>query len=174
MKTPVNKRLRSALIVIAGIVLFIFGSMIYTLIEDDGATSHAPLPEYHNLFSRETQSKLNLLITTKGNNRGISSSYVYDSRFNIFVYKVVLKNKLSLKEIIKYKNEGSSSNIFVINGGLPSFNFDMKINAGKINPVSTVKFKFDGDSIKSIVDNDTLRCYYYKFETFSINFNDGF
>jgi hypothetical protein len=155
-------------------MLIMVGSLIYTVIYNQETSSKKPLTEYNNLFTKEAQDKLQILATAKGRNREPCSSYVYDNSFNVFVFKVILTNNLSLKRIVNYKNGASYSNLFVANGGLPSFNFDMNINEGKISYVSKVNFKFDGDSIKSIINNDSLRCYYYRFNTFSISYNDGF
>jgi len=154
--------------------LIMVSSLIYTLIDDQLKTSKIPLTEYNNLFTDDAQGKLQILATVKGRNRPPVSTYIYDKRFNICVFKVILTNNSTLGKIINYKNGTSSSNLFVANGGLPCFNFDMKINEGRIANVSTINFKSDGDYIKSILNNDSLRCYYYRFETFSISYNNGF
>ncbi len=161
-------------IAVGGLFMFIMvGSLIYTLIYNQETSSKIPLTEYNNLFTNDTQGKLQILATEKGRNRPPVSTYVYDNRFNICVFKVILANNSTLRKIIGYKHATSYGNLFVANGGLPCFNFDMKISEEKVSKVSVVDFKFDGDSIKSIVNNDSLRCYYYKFETFSISYNNG-
>jgi hypothetical protein len=173
MKTIAKK---SILLGLAGCGLFMLimiGPLIYTLIYNHETSSKTPLTEYNNLFTNKAQGKLQILVTAKSRSRPPVSTYVYDNRFNICVFKVMLTNNSTLRKTINYKNATSYSNLFVVNGGLPSTNFDMKINEGRVDKVSIVDFKFDGDSIKSIVNNDSTRCYYCKFETFSISYNNG-
>jgi uncharacterized membrane protein YkgB len=48
----------------------------------------------------------------------------------------------------------------------------MNIRVGNTDTISKVNFKFSGDLIKPIVKNDSLLCYYYKFKTFSLSYNN--
>jgi hypothetical protein len=152
--------------------LYEFSTMIYTMLDDQETSSKIPLKEYNNLFSKETQDKLQILATVKSRNREPISTYIYDTRFNLCVLKVILFKNSDLKNVIKYQNRTSYKTLNATYSGLPSSNFDMSIKAGKSVIVSLLYFKFSGDSIKSIVKNDSLYCYYLKFKTFSINYNN--
>jgi hypothetical protein len=155
-----------------GLFLGIFGVLIYTAINDNEKTSSVPLAEYNNLFTQEAQTKLKLLVTTTSRNRETTSSYIYDKIFNVFVFKVKLSSNSGLRKIVSYQNKTSYIFMNAVYSGLPSFNFDMDIKSGKSVLVSSVHLKSSGDFLKSVVKNDSLVCYYYKFNTFSINYND--
>lgn len=150
----------------------IFSTIIYTMIDDWETSSKIPLAEHYNLFAEEAQSKLSLLATTKSRNRETTSSYIYDKRFNLFVLKMILVNDYGLKEIINFKNESSYITMNAVYSGLSNYNMDMNIKSGKSVLVSTVNFKQSGGPIKLIQESDRFYCYYYKFKTFSINYND--
>lgn len=150
----------------------IFLTMTYTLVDDWPQSSKVPLVEHYNLFTKEAQSKLQLLATTTNRNRETTSSLVYNKKFNLFVLKVILTGDQSLKNVIKYNNESSHVSLNAFYAGLPGTNMDMKLKSGKSVLVSSVKFKHSGDLIKLIQESDNFYCYYYKFKTFSVNYND--
>ena len=160
-----------ALLVLFGLcILYQFARMGYALLDDWPTVSHSSLPEYKSLFSKQAQSKLEIIATTTSKKSLPTSSYVYDNQFNIFVYKEYLSDNSGLTNIMTYQNASDiSSNAIYCE--LPSTDFTMRKKIGKSEAVSSVHFSFSGDSIKSIVKNDSLYCYYFKFKTFTINYN---
>jgi len=172
MKKTTHKRLIIVITLFSIFLLAIFSKIIYTMIDDHETSSKIPLMEHYNLFTKEAQNKLELLATTTSRNRETTSSYIYDKVFNVFVLKVILTKNNSLKNIINYQNESSHVTMNAVYSGLSNYNMKMNIKSGASVTTSTVHFKFNGDSIKSIVSNDSVYCYYYKFSTFSINYND--
>lgn len=143
----------------------------YTIISDDETFSTKPFKEYNNLFTKKEQNKLIVLATTTSKNRYGVSDYRYNNDFNLLVYKVKLATNKDLKYLIKIQNESSYQSLNAVYSKLPSFNFDFKIKAGKSVFVSIVNFKFTGDSVYTI-ENNNISYYYFKFKTFSINYND--
>jgi hypothetical protein len=172
MKKTTYKRLIVVIALISIFLLAIFSKIVYTMINDHETSSKVPLIEHYNLFTKEAQNKLELLATTTSRNRETTSNYVYDKTFNVFVLKVILANNNGLKDIISYQNESSHVTMNAVYSDLSNYNMKMKIKSGKSVTASTVHFKFNGNSIKSIASNDSLYCYYYKFSTFSIGYNN--
>jgi len=172
MKKTIKKKMIIGIVAAGLFMVYEVSRLIYTMIDDDETSSKVPLTEYENLFNKDAQGKLNILATVKSKNRQAVSTYVYDKKYNLCVFKVILSKNLELTRIIDYKNESSSKSLNAAYEGLPCFNFDMSIKAGKSVPVSSIHFKSNGDSIKYIARNDSLVCFYYKFKSFSINYND--
>jgi len=172
MKKTTSKRLIIVTALFSIFLFAVFSKIIYTIIDDSETSSKVLLMEHYNLFTKDAQKKLKLLSTTTSRNRETTSNYVYDSVFNVFVTKIILANKNGLKNIISYQNESSHITMNAVYSGLSNYNMEMKLKSGTSVAASFVHFKFSGDSIKSVVSNDSLFCYYYKFNTFSISYND--
>lgn len=172
MKSTTKRRVIVAVAAVSLFAIYEVSTLIYTMIDDQETSSKIPLTEYNDLFSKKAQDQLQILATVKSRNRQPVSTYLYDKEYNLCVFKVIMSKNSGLTHILNYQNETTSKSLNSTYEGLPCFNFDMSIKAGKSALVSSIHFKSDGDSIKSIVRNDTLVCFYYKFNTFSINFND--
>ena len=172
MKNPTNKRKFIIFGVFGLLFLSCVSLLIYTVMYNDVSDSTVIVPEYNDLFIKDAQSKLHLIGTEKSRNREIISSYRYDKRFGIFVFKVILSDFSSLKKIISYRNESSHRPWFGLYTPLGGYQYDMNMYAGKSVPVYSVTFQTSGDSIKPIAKNDSFYCYYYKFNTFSIHYNN--
>jgi len=172
MNKKTKKIIRLALIGAGIFTLINISLIIYTMVDDGATSSKTSLDEYNNLFNKESYNKLQILATVKSRNRMPISTYVFDGKYNICVFKVTLLNNSKLSDIIHYENETSSKSLNATYADLPSFNFNMSIKAGKSVSVSILHFKSSGGTIKSVVSNDSLACYFYKFHTFSINYNN--
>lgn len=172
MKKTIRRGIIIAVAAFSIFMLYEFATFIYAWINDHETSSKIPLAEYNNLFNQDAQGKLQILATVISRNRKPVSTYVYDKRYNICVFKVILLKDSDLKSIINYQNETSNKSLNAVYSNLPSFNFGMSIRIGKSVTVTTVHFRFNGDSIKLVAKNDSLNCYYYKFSSFSINYND--
>ncbi|MDB5122337.1 MAG: hypothetical protein JWP94_466 [Mucilaginibacter sp.] len=168
-----NLRGRFSLLLLLGMFVAIFGILIYTAITENVTTSEIPVPEYTRLFNVEALTNMKLVVTTKSKSREVTSTYTYKGKFNVYVFKIRLKNDNSLNRIINYKNESSYISMNAVYTELPSFNFDMEERSVGPGPVSKLYFKYSGDQIQSIAKNDSLQCYYFKFFTFSINYDDS-
>jgi len=155
----------------AGLMWYIFGRMIYAFFDDRSKSTYISVPEYNNLFTKEAKSKLEFVGTTVSRNRPPESSYIYNGDLDIFIYKVKLSSSWGLNKLIAYeKSTNISANGIYTN--IPSYKFEFEMKTGKppIN-ISSVHFTFNGDSITSIVKNDSVYCYYYKFKSFGIAYN---
>lgn len=172
IKRTLKRRIMIAMIAIGIFFTYEFATLIYTAIDDKETSSKISLTEYNELFYKEAQSKFKILATVESKNRPPVSTYVYDKSYNICVFKVILIKNSPLKNIINYENGTSNQSLNAVYADLPSFNFDMHIKVGRSVNVTNVKFKFHGDSIKLIEKNDSLYCYYFKFKSFSVNYND--
>lgn len=170
-----RKRIRLVIIIcsigLAGMFLEIF----YTIIEDGSEVTNSPIGEYQNLFTSEAQGKMQIQSSVFSRNRGPSSTYVYDDKFDLFIYKVRLSNNsgdLNLNQILKMRKEITSISMNAVYSELPSYNFEMRLKGEKVLPASIIYFSQSGDALQNIAENDSLFCYYSRFKTFSVKFDD--
>jgi len=161
-----------ALIVFVSICAAIFSVLIYTSIDDNETSSKTPLAEYNNLFTTGAQDSLQIIATEKSANRLPISTYTYDKKYNVCVLKVILSNKLGLNKVINYQNENTKIHFGGIYQAAPSSNFEMQIRTAAGGLVTKVHFKYSGSLIKALLTKDSLYCYYVKFNTFAINYDD--
>lgn len=167
-KTAGMRMIFLAGIVSLGIILF----TVYTVMDDQITCSSTPLSEYNSLFTKDAQRKLHVLVTKKSRNREPVSTYTYENRFNICVSKILLSKDLPLKDLISFQNKSSYQSLNQVYADLPGFNFRMNIKAGKCAVASAVHFMYSGDTDITIRKNDSLIYCYFRFKTFSINYND--
>jgi len=167
-----NKYFKRLIIALGIITVVIFSMLVYTIIKAGQTSSKSSLSEYDTLFTKQGHDKLVHFGTETSQIRQPISNYVYDKRFNVFVYKVILVKDTNLKNIITYKNEGLSLFKNGITSPLPSRNFKMNLKDDQSTLVSTVRLISAGDSIVSIIQNDHIFCYYFKFNKFAISYND--
>jgi hypothetical protein len=172
MKKINKKRIIIGIIAVGLFMIYEAATLIYTIVDDQETSSKVALTEYGNLFGKDAQTKLQILVTTKSRNRHPVSLYKYDKRFNVIVSKVSLLKYSDIGQMVNYENGTSYKSLNAAYEAIPSFNFDMSIKAGKSVSVSAIHFKVNGDSIRTIARNDSLVCFYYRFNTFSINYND--
>jgi hypothetical protein len=173
MKKMIRKTAGMRIIILAGIVsMGIILFTIHTVMDAQITRSVTSLAEYNNLFAKDVQAKLHILATTTSRKREPISTYIYENKYNICVSKIILSKDLPLKELIRFQNESSYQPLDMFYADIPSFNFHMNIKAGKGAVASVIHFKYSGDSVVIVKKADSLFCYYLKFKTFSINYNN--
>jgi hypothetical protein len=160
--------------VIFGLFIFIAGGrLVYAVFHDQQTIYTASVPEYDDLFAKEQQNLLQIKTTIKSKTRPPVSSYVFDKKYNVSVFQLNLAENTSLKSVITAKNEISDKQMNAVYSGLPGFNFNLDIKAGKQDSVKTLDFRFSGGQLVPVANNDSVFCYYYKFETFSLSYNNA-
>jgi hypothetical protein len=171
MKKELKQKIRKAFIPLLLICLFGFAIIVYKMISNWPVLSNTPIKEYNSLFTKEALNKLKIFENIISKNRPAISSYIYDKTYSITVTKVDLTKSSTLVNMIDYRNGISNKFLNAVYTDLPS-TFDLSINTDKPTNVSTIHFKSDGDTIKLVVKTDSIYCYYYKFKTFSITYNN--
>ncbi|WP_158989842.1 hypothetical protein [Mucilaginibacter sp. L196] len=163
---------RSIIWVCLLVVFYAASRMIYTAIHDPQTTTKTQIRSYDNLFAKQIQGQLRFYSTIISEHRQPESLYIYNGKYHIIVYSVLLSHALKIGNIVNYTNESSRININAIYNDRFGLNYEMNIRVGNTDTISKVNFKFDGDLIKPIAQNDSLLCYYYKFKTFSLSYNN--
>lgn len=135
--------------------------------------SKTSIPQYNELFNVVARDKFNIPTTIKNKDQEPVSSYIYDKRFDVLVYSVILSKKLSLKNIVNLRNgvsEKNNNDRAYLN--MSNDEYKMYKGIDSIGYVSTLNVRFNSDSNKYVFKDDRVICYYYKLKSFSINYND--
>jgi hypothetical protein len=143
----------------------------YAIIHDFQITKKTSIARYDGLFAKQAQNQLRISSTIISKHRQPESLYLYEGKYHVMVYSVLLSNPLKVANIVNYIDRSSSPNLNADYGFRSRFNYDMTVREGGVGTISKVNFRFSGDLIRTIVNNDSLLCYYYKFKTFSINYD---
>ena len=168
-KRKIRQVIVLSLIFPAGIMLWLF----YSLIREGADISHQSIPEFSNLFTKETQDKLQTPITFRSKIRQVETNYLFGKNFHVTVSKVILTEDKSLKNIILEKDEPASKDFDVFSEVIDNSHFSLIQYSNKIELVSDLDFTYAGDSINTLAKNDSLYCFYLAAKTFSIAFNGG-
>jgi len=165
------KNVTGRTITLMGIIMlcYIVLRETYAIIHDFQITKKTSIARYDDLFTKQTQNQLRIYSTIISKHRQPESLYLYKGKYHIMVYSVLLSNRLKMANIVNYINESSKINLNADYAFRSRFNYDMKVREGGAGTISKVNFRFSGDLIRSIVKNDSLLCYYYKFKNFSLN-----
>ena len=134
--------------------------------------SHTFPAEYINLFKPSIQDELQLLTTYNAKGRNAVTELLYNSKYELIIYKIDLWEDTSLYKIINIANK------FVLEDATEGFN---EIEAGNISykyadsvpPVRTIKLTLYGDSINKVINNDTTLYYWLKLNNLSISYNSA-
>ena len=172
MRNKLNpKRLRIPLILFVAIILIIFSRLFFLLITEQGVSTRKVLPEFNNLFTKETQSKLNIPINYESKYESFSSNYYYSNKYYLSVRSFFVPKNTSIESLISVKN-GSP----FLTGGTFSDNNSNFLKTGfkleKADRIKKIDLYLDGDSIITVAKNDTMICYYLKAKSFYMYYKD--
>jgi hypothetical protein len=162
---------RRSFILVGCLVAIIFSRLIYLAFTSKSVTSRKILPEFHNLFTREAQSKLNIPLNYESRYESLSSNYFYEDKYYLSIRKFTLTNKLPIEKLISEENGKP-----FFTGGIFSEDdndfLEMGFKTEKIDTIKRINIYLKGDSIATIVKNDTMVCYYLNAKSFYLYFND--
>jgi len=166
-----NPKIRPIQIILFVVVIAaIFGRLMYLGFTAHGVSTRKILPEFHELFTMEAKSKLNVPFTYESNYESLSSNYYYDDRYYLSVRKFLLAKNTFIENLILEKN---GSPFFT--GGIFSeseSNFlDMGFKNKKADTIKHIELYLKGDSITTVAKNDTMLCYYLKAKSFYLYYN---
>jgi|GEM_PF-1752150 len=159
------------------VCFFVVKKIVQVIISfnEDDFYSESLINEYKNLFPKNEKDKLTVVWNYNSKVRNQISLFDYgsDKKYSITVYKIPMDFKFSLKQIKveKSKEEKMSSGSIYnkINEGLL---FEINYISGKPVEAKTIKFTYSGDTLRNIVENDSIKAYNLNFETFSIKYNN--
>lgn len=130
--------------------------------------------EYMNLFSESDQDSLSVVWNYNSKVRNQISLFNYGSqkKYCITIYKIPVVKNFSLNEINLKKTRKeklSTGNIYTtINEGML---FELNYASGSPPQATNIHFSYSGDSLKNIVENDSMKSYFMNMESFSIRYN---
>jgi len=156
---------------------------IYPSAENKNKYVRSISQEYLDLFTPEMQKKFldSGVLGTITMPSGVSvSSIVYADdengkgrAYEIELFKVELKDDISLAQIIKVKEAASEESTDTSFTSLSEGGFDLKFKPGKNELVSTLIWNFNGDTFKPILKKDDLLYYAVQLNYFSLKFDNG-
>ncbi|MGF7082256.1 hypothetical protein [Mucilaginibacter sp. UYCu711] len=171
-----SKRPSPLKVVLIGFGLYIlveFIMVIIPAIRNGFDSSHTPLPEHTTLLTYSVQSKLPQAFVYKSKIQGAQSNYVFADGFHFTIYQVALKINQPLSRILKLNDKEPNRTYEVFSPYQESEFLKMTKSTSAVDSVSAVYFRYNGQLIKSFVQNDSLAYYHLKYNKFSISYDDA-
>jgi hypothetical protein len=142
--------------------------LIISLVRNGSDVSRKPLSEHNNLFTKEVQGQLLNPFVYKSKIREPESNYILDNDFHLTVYKLDLKSDKPLSQILRLT--GNPNRSYEPYGSYAEESYlKLTRSENKNDSISNVNFRYKGIPIRTIVKNDSLACFYLKFNAFSLS-----
>jgi hypothetical protein len=159
-----------------GAGLFMLAGFIWVIIpaiRNGFDLSHTPLTHHVELFKEATRSKLPMAYIYKSKIQGAQSNYNLSDGFHLTIYQVALKDNQALGQILKLNDKNPDRTSEVFTPYVESSFLTMTKSASAVDSVSLVHFRYDGPLMKSLVQNDSMAYYHFKYNKFSISYDDA-
>jgi len=175
----VNKKRRNWIFIVIGALLIIYiVNFLYDAIKQDlrnpGGMVLAVAPSnYINLFNNSAKEKLTVTYTSFAQYRDSISYLVYDKKYDVEISKIRAATNLNLeKDIINsYKKpDGFSSSSTVGIAPYNENNFVINYRAESTESASKIYLSLLGDSIKTIVRNDSIANYFLNVKNMFVQY----
>lgn len=175
-----DKSKRNGIIIISLLVLgfIIFLTVnIFDAFEEMDKDSMEILPSVYSLedssmISKKYRKELTVDEVWRSKVRQPIAFMFFDSTYHLISYKIDLINDSSLREIIGLKkisvDRSTGITYHIIDKGLFKFQF----KAGKTEPVSKIMLTLAGDSLQTVVYNDSIINYHLLCDNLSIRYLD--
>jgi hypothetical protein len=125
--------------------------------------------EYAELF--KDSSKVKIYQTTEGKRRNAISEFYYNNKFYIQIYKIDYIKNLSINDLIKVSNAGTSISHNVGYLELTDKRIDISYKIGPRNKnITNLYFNLHGDPTYILLKNDSIAYYYSNASNFSIKY----
>jgi len=170
------KKIRN--IIFIGVLLYFIGqiiSMFYELnkaTRDDHPILNNILPkDYLDIFPPGISEKIAVKTVFHYKHRSAIGSCSYDNRFTVEIVKIDSSFKMPVNKAIveKFENSINTSGGIFVPFKKPGFETQYQlIGSSGINKINLTLY---GDSIKTVLKNDSITSYYLKLKTFSVTFN---
>jgi len=132
----------------------------YTLLAEDSA-----------IIFKAALGKIKVQEIYRSKERGPISHLVFDNKFRIAIYKIELNSTANMNDLlhVKEKNLDQSLGVDYRVTGLSYFYLLYK--GGKSKPISQVYLSIGGDSVSTVVKNDSLASYHLLCENLSFKYS---
>lgn len=97
----------------------------------------------------------------------------YKGKFDLITYKIGEVKELSLKQLLIIDDKSSSPNGGIIYTRMLTSLYPFRIQEEKVGPISKLYLSIKGDSLKTIIQNDTLLSYNFKLKNFSLRYKEN-
>jgi len=172
-----NKKLRNILLVVGALIAIYIATFLYQsisqMINDFGGNCDNPPANYLNLFNNNIKKRLKSEENIYHKFRDTVSGFLYDDKYNIELTKINTVANLNLaKDII----ESNTQDNFVFSDGMggvvPLYeaNFQSGYKVNSTESASKIYLSLVGDSIKTVIKNDTIASYYLKLKYVCIKY----
>lgn len=130
--------------------------------------------EDSNLIAKEYIEKMKLIEVYRSNVRNPIALISFDTAYRLIMYKINLSKDASLKSIIRDqikdvdRSTGKTYNIIDNN-----LFYRFQYQAGTTKPTSKVYLTLSGDSLKTVIKNDSIFSYHLLCKNFSIRYDEN-
>jgi hypothetical protein len=142
-----------------------------TIVEEPMA--HAGGLVYTDLFKKNITQKLTLGVVYPNPFRNPINTFIYENKFDLLIYKLNSLKLRSLSDglIVDYKSSGPQTDLVYSTIHQSLYSFWRKYE--KCDSILKFFLSIKGDSLKTIVQNDTIISYNFKLKNFSLKYKEN-
>ncbi|PYF75078.1 hypothetical protein [Pedobacter nutrimenti] len=154
--------------------MFWFFSSVKKFGESDG-----PMPYVGNIVYKEL---FNNIDSTSTKWKGIIQPFTYrnpvnmvkyEEKFDLFIYNIGKTKAVSLKQLLNVEDKSVAQSGGIVYTKMSPSLYSFLIQSGKPDPIAKLFLSIKGDSLKTIVQNDTLVSYNFKLKNFSLRYKEN-
>ncbi|GAA4335831.1 hypothetical protein GCM10023149_44100 [Mucilaginibacter gynuensis] len=122
------------------------------------------------MFNDKANSKLDILGTTISRNKAPASTYIYNKKYYIHVFKTKTLERELLSKIVKYQRAYSVDNM--VFASMPSYKYDLRSGFNDDALVTLITYNSD-QQIMLIKQSEKIISLFSCFKNFSISYNSS-
>ena len=129
--------------------------------------------EYFDLFNSRAKAEMTLYESIDAPGRMPFSEFIYQKKYSVIVHGIDSNTSRSLKKLVHSRLESTSSSSYVVYSSFKFPGLNLSFANDSVRPVDDIFFTIDGDSIKKVVENDSLIYYTLLMNNFSIRYGES-
>lgn len=126
--------------------------------------------EDSNLISKKYWEKAIVYEIYQYKGRGPISHFVFDKDYRLAIYKIDLTSDNQIKNLLRVKSEAADLTTGVTYRVTGINSFYLLCKGGIVSPVPQVYLTLGGDSISTVIENDSVVSYHLRCHDFSIKY----
>lgn len=173
-----NNKIRNLIIIVlgSGVLIYIIFIVYKGTIEDSRnpiSVSNAIPDEYINLFNSSAKQNIAVKSAVGFKLRNTVCYLTYNDNYDIEITKININPSFDLNQnlVESYKKIEST----IGDGYLPEYETDYTTNYKSKSPdtISKIYLSLDGDSIRTLVKNDSVACYSLELKKVGVQYHTG-
>jgi hypothetical protein len=126
--------------------------------------------DYINLFNAVAQKKIVLQSTISLKYRNNVTHYIYDKKYSLEVTKIGIKSNLRLRRDIVENYKSEDGNFPNVSLPINETDFTTNYNGTSTDTASKIYLSLHGDSIHTMLKNDSIAYYFLKLKSVYISY----